>query len=41
VWVNKKFLSLIIYTCKDFDENEALEKTKSFFGITQLEHKLF
>ncbi|TMI88521.1 MAG: hypothetical protein E6H06_19025 [Bacteroidetes bacterium] len=41
VWVNKKFLSMIIYTCKDFDEHEALEKTKSFFQITQLEHKLF
>jgi hypothetical protein len=41
VWVNKKFLSLIIYTCKDFDEKEALEKTKSFFQLTQSEHKLF
>ena len=41
VWANKKFLSLIIYTCKDFDENEALEKTKSFFKLTKSEHKLF
>jgi hypothetical protein len=41
VWVNKKFLSLIIYTCKDFDETEALEKTKSFFQFKRSEHKLF
>jgi hypothetical protein len=41
VWVNKKFLSLIVYTCKDFNETEALEKTKSFFQLTQSEHKLF
>jgi hypothetical protein len=41
VWVNRKFLSLIIYTCKDFNEEEALEKTKNFFQITQAEHKLF
>ena len=41
VWANKKFLSLIIYTCKDFSEHEALEKTKSFFQITNSEHKLF
>ena len=41
VWVNKKFLSLIIYTCKDFSENEALKKTKDFFNLTKFEHKLF
>ena len=41
VWVNKKFLSLVIYTCKNFDEEDALEKTKSFFQITRSEHKLF
>ena len=41
VWVNKKFVSLIIYTCKDFNEDKALEKTKNFFQITQAEYKLF
>ncbi len=41
VWANQKFLSLIIHTCKDFAEQEALEKTKAFFGITSSEHKLF
>jgi hypothetical protein len=41
VWSNKKFLSLIIYTCKDFDEDIALQQTKSFFVFTEQVHKLF
>lgn len=41
VWANQKFLSLIIYTCKDFDENVALEKTKAFFLISESYSKLF
>ena len=41
VWSNQKFLSLIIYTCKDFDELKALQFTKEYFRITNSEHKLF
>ncbi|HXB42447.1 MAG TPA: S-adenosylmethionine decarboxylase [Puia sp.] len=41
VWSNQKFLSLIIYTCKDFDETKALELTTKFFSITVFEHKIF
>lgn len=41
VWANQKFLSLIIYTCKDFDETVALEKTKEFFGIREAASKIF
>jgi hypothetical protein len=41
VWNNQKFLSLIIYTCKDFNEQQALQLTKDFFTITESEHKLF
>jgi hypothetical protein len=41
VWSNQKFLSLILYTCKDFDETKALELTKEYFTITESEHKLF
>ena len=41
VWLNKKFLSLVIYTCKDFDGDEALRRTKFFFQINQAEHKSF
>ena len=41
VWSNKKFLSLIIYTCKDFDEGIALQQTNAFFVLTEHVHKLF
>ena len=41
VWVNRKFLSLILYTCTDFDETLALEETREFFQLTEMEHKLF
>jgi S-adenosylmethionine decarboxylase len=41
VWGNQKFLSLIIYTCKDFDETKALQLTKEYFRITKSEHTLF
>jgi hypothetical protein len=41
VWANKKFLSMVIYTCKDFDGNEALRLTQLFFQINRAEHKSF
>lgn len=41
VWSNSKFLSLIIYTCKSFDENVALGTTKRFFKLKQNEHTSF
>ena len=31
VWSSFKFVSLIIYTCKGFNEKEAIETTKKFF----------
>jgi len=39
VWVNKKFLSMVIYTRKDFDGHEAVRLTRLFFQIKQAEHK--
>jgi len=41
VWTNSKFLSLIIYTCKDFDENEAIEVTKDFFKVNEIVSEIF
>jgi len=41
VWSNAKFLSLIIYTCKSFDENKALEITKKFWKIDKIESRSF
>lgn len=37
VWSEKKFISLIIYTCKNFDSKQALETTKEFFKISEIE----
>lgn len=33
VWSSSKFLSVVIYTCKNFDNATALEFTKKFFKI--------
>jgi len=41
VWVNSKFISLIIYTCKNFDNKKALDFTKEFFKIDELENLSF
>jgi hypothetical protein len=41
VWANAKFLSLIIYTCKSFDENKALEVTKKFWKVGKIESQSF
>ncbi|MBI3033261.1 S-adenosylmethionine decarboxylase [Candidatus Woesearchaeota archaeon] len=41
VWSNTKFLSLIIYTCKSFDKNKAIEVTKRFWKIDKIESQSF
>jgi len=41
IWANSKFTSIIIYTCKDFDENKAVEVTKEFFKIDKIEFESF
>ncbi|MCX6798108.1 MAG: S-adenosylmethionine decarboxylase [Candidatus Falkowbacteria bacterium] len=41
VWANAKFFSLIIYTCKNFDETKALETTKEFFAAESIESMSF
>lgn len=41
VWSNEKFLSVILYTCKSFDEREALKSTKEFFQIDKLVSESF
>jgi len=40
-WESTRFLSLIIYTCKAFDEDKAVRVVQRFFRTTQLEHKSF
>lgn len=41
VWEQARFLSLVIYTCKRFDEAMALRVTKAFFRTTEVEHAAF
>ena len=41
VWSNSKFLSLIIYTCNSFDETKAIEFTKNFWKIKDVESMSF
>lgn len=36
VWSNKKFVSLILYTCKGFDSEKAVDFTKDFFKIDEV-----
>jgi hypothetical protein len=41
VWVNKKFLSTIIYTCGEFDEHRAMQLVKSFFQVSNFQAAIF
>lgn len=41
VWANKKFISSVIYTCKDFSTERAVEFVKDFFKATEIEFKEF
>ncbi len=36
VWTSRKFISMIIYTCKDFDEKRAVDVTKKFWKIDEV-----
>ena len=41
VWTGSKFLSILIYSCKEFDDERAAEATKGYFKMTELETKSF
>ena len=41
IWTKSKFFSLIIYTCKSFDEQKAVEKTVNFFKSQKFTHMNF
>jgi S-adenosylmethionine decarboxylase len=41
VWTGKKFVSGIVYTCKDFDEKEATRIFKEFFDLGEMDVKSF
>ena len=41
VWSESKFLSLIIYSCKHFNSEEAINNSISYFQLKEFESKLF
>ena len=40
-WQSSRFLSVILYTCKAFDEGRALEIVRDFFELSEMEYKNF
>ena len=41
VWSNSHFLSTIVYTCAEFDEDRAIEIVKDFFQLSDFEAAIF
>jgi S-adenosylmethionine decarboxylase len=41
IWTKMKFVSIIIYTCKDFDETTAIKETKRFFKLSEMVWNVF
>lgn len=41
IWSKDKFLSIILYTCKAFNEQEAIAFTKIYFQVDKLVHLSF
>jgi hypothetical protein len=41
VWVNPRFLSTIIYTCGEFDEDKAVKLVKEFFQMSEYQSAIF
>ena len=41
VWTNEKFMSCVLYTCKNFSVSKAIEFNQQFFDTKEIEHKEF
>src|SRR5262245_19721451 len=41
VWTGPSFLSMVAFTCKAFDAEEAVTATSEFFGMTRTAHTAF
>ena len=41
VWVNPKFLSTIIYTCGEFDEEKAVSLVEEIFQLSEFQSAIF
>jgi S-adenosylmethionine decarboxylase len=41
VWTGPRFLALVVFTCKEFDEATAVSFTREFFEMTDAAHQRF
>jgi|ERR671931_73536 S-adenosylmethionine decarboxylase len=41
VWSGPRFLSVVAFTCKRFNAADAVEFTRSYFGMTKVAHQQF
>ena len=41
VWSAKRFASVILYTCAEFDDSQALQATRDFFELTEWDTAAF
>ena len=41
VWTARKFLAVVVFTCKAFDATRAVEVTRNFFRMSRLVHSRF
>ena len=41
VWSKRRFFAVVLFTCKAFDRQAALDFTREFFGARELEHQDF
>lgn len=41
VWTSRRFLALVLFTCKGFDADAAVAFTRDRFGMGEVEHRAF
>ncbi len=41
VWTTARFLAVVLFTCKRFDESSAIAYTRDFFALTEVESQDF
>lgn len=41
VWSSANFFAVLLFTCKTFDTEDAVDFTRDFFGSEQVEYKQF
>ncbi len=41
VWSRKRFFAAVLFTCKAFDADAAVQFTREFFGATAVENQAF